>query len=166
MDANKSGSITTFDLVEYKKLIEGIYQQLPNNTSWRFISDYCTFPNPSNPFQTGCIDGIDSGELAALNGDTAKVIGIKIGDVDGNARLVGEISAPPTPTDSLTMLLPLGPLTPGVSVAVPIKFDKSFSLGSLHAQFFIDHNLVKYDSISEWMSTPPQMPISTPPPIT
>ena len=49
-DANRSGSITTFDIVELRKLILGIYQELPNNTSWRFVDKTYVFPQPANPF--------------------------------------------------------------------------------------------------------------------
>jgi Dockerin type I domain len=48
-DANKSGTITTFDVVELRKLILGIYDELPNNKSWRFVDKSYAFPNPSNP---------------------------------------------------------------------------------------------------------------------
>ncbi len=51
-DANKSGSITAFDIVELKKLIAGVYSSLPNNTSWRFVDADYVFPNPANPFST------------------------------------------------------------------------------------------------------------------
>ncbi|MFN0214972.1 MAG: hypothetical protein ACKVT2_12015 [Saprospiraceae bacterium] len=148
-DANKSGSITTYDLVEYRKLILGTYKELPNNESWRFISDYCEFPNPNNPFQTGCSSGISSADLIALDGDTAKVIGIKVGDVNGNVRLIGEPILPPVPNDSINLLLPLGQLTAGVPVAIPVKFDKNFNLGSLQAHFFLNPGLVQFDSISD-----------------
>lgn len=37
-DANHSNSITTFDVVEIRKLILGIYSKFPNNTSWRFAT--------------------------------------------------------------------------------------------------------------------------------
>jgi hypothetical protein len=40
-DANNSGSITTTDIIELRKLILGIYQELPNNSSWRYVPDYC-----------------------------------------------------------------------------------------------------------------------------
>jgi len=40
-DANNSGSVSTIDIVELRKLILGIYQELPNNSSWRYIPDYC-----------------------------------------------------------------------------------------------------------------------------
>ncbi|MBK8425771.1 MAG: hypothetical protein IPL27_07220 [Lewinellaceae bacterium] len=48
-DANRSGSITSFDIVEFRKLILGIYDELPNNTSWRFVDKTYSFPNPANP---------------------------------------------------------------------------------------------------------------------
>lgn len=55
-DANNSGSVTTTDQVELRKIILGIYTELPNNSNWRFIPDYC-FNDPaftatfeSNPF--------------------------------------------------------------------------------------------------------------------
>ncbi len=148
-DVSGSGSITTFDLVQSRQLILGAYNQYPNNTSWRFISDYCVFPNPNNPFQGACASGISSAELAAINGDTAKVIGIKIGDVDGSAQLIGEPVLQTIPADSITLVLPLGQLTPGIPVAVPVKFDKDFDLGGLQVQFSLNPNLVQFDSISD-----------------
>ena len=47
-----SGSLTTFDVVELRKLILGIYQSLPSANSWRFIDkDFKTFIQlSSNPF--------------------------------------------------------------------------------------------------------------------
>lgn len=52
-DANRSGSVTTFDIVDLRRLILGIYTELPNNTSWRFVDSLFVFPNPINPFQSG-----------------------------------------------------------------------------------------------------------------
>jgi len=148
-DANRSGSVNTFDIVELRKLILGVYMSLPNNSAWRFIADYCMFPNPNNPFQQPCFSGITSTELAALNNDTAKVVGIKIGDVDGDASLNGAPYFPPIVTDSITLVLPQGQLSAGVPTAIPVKFDKNFDLGSLQAQFFLDPSLARYDSISD-----------------
>lgn len=63
-DANKSNSITTADIVEFRKLILGIYDNgdsnplndwptppLGNNAySWRFVDKSYIFPDPDNPF--------------------------------------------------------------------------------------------------------------------
>ena len=38
-DANNSGDITASDILELRKLILGVYEELPNNTSYRFAAD-------------------------------------------------------------------------------------------------------------------------------
>jgi hypothetical protein len=38
-DANRSGTITSFDIVEIRKLILGVYEKFPDNTSWVFVHD-------------------------------------------------------------------------------------------------------------------------------
>lgn len=79
-DANKSGSVTSFDVVELRKLILGIYTVLPNNKSWRFVDSSFSFPNPLNPFQTGFPDSIQLNSPKPYN-----FIGIKVGDVNHTA---------------------------------------------------------------------------------
>jgi hypothetical protein len=84
-DANKSGSVTTFDAVEIRKLLLGINTGFPNNTSWRFINQDFVFPNLNNPFQTSIAEV--NCLLNAANGqDTTLVFkGVKTGDVDCSA---------------------------------------------------------------------------------
>ena len=48
-DANKDGSISGQDLLELRKLILGIYNELPNNDSWRFIDNNYTFIDNQDP---------------------------------------------------------------------------------------------------------------------
>lgn len=86
-DANKSGTITTFDIVELRKLILGIYQELPSNTSWRFVDKSHVFSNPANPWDK---DHPSFAENISVAGATYNMldnqfVGIKIGDVNGSA---------------------------------------------------------------------------------
>jgi uncharacterized repeat protein (TIGR01451 family) len=83
-DANKSNSISTLDLVQIQKLILLIDSELINNTSWRFINKDFVFADPANPFGEDFPEVINFNNLAqsALNAD---FIGVKIGDVNGNA---------------------------------------------------------------------------------
>jgi hypothetical protein len=83
-DANKSGSVTSFDIVEFQKLIKGIYTELPVNTSWRFVDADFQFPNPFNPFMSSFPEAI---VLFGSGGypDTVRFFGIKIGDVNCSA---------------------------------------------------------------------------------
>ncbi|MBL7806436.1 MAG: T9SS type A sorting domain-containing protein [Saprospiraceae bacterium] len=85
-DANKSGSITTFDIIEFQKLIKGLYTELPNNTSWRFVDGSFQFPNPLNPFMTAFPEIINISDEEELP-DSILVYGVKIGDIDCSATL-------------------------------------------------------------------------------
>ena len=79
-DANKSGLITSFDVVEFRKLILGIYANLPMDNNWRFVPRNYAFPNPENPFQPPFPEA-DSTDFF-LNGGVFDFIGIKTGDVN------------------------------------------------------------------------------------
>lgn len=100
-DANKSGSITTFDLIELRKLIMGIYTELPNNTSWRFVDSDFEFPNPMNPFATSFPEQVSVED--GLFSDTLAFYGVKIGDVDCTATLHGLAPDPDYPDALLAM---------------------------------------------------------------
>ncbi len=85
-DANKSNSVTTFDVVEIRKLILGIYDSLPANTSWRFVDKAFVFPDPANPFQMAFPETI-------TDSLPADFIAVKTGDVNGTAMGSG-LTAP------------------------------------------------------------------------
>ncbi len=83
-DANSSRSITTYDIVELRKLILGIYSQLPANNSWRFVDKGYLFPNQANPFQDifpETISGVNVQSSQLAN----DFVAVKVGDVNGNA---------------------------------------------------------------------------------
>ncbi len=83
-DANNSRSITTFDIVELRKLILGVYTEFPENSSWRFVDKSYAFPNPLNPFQEIFPE---TKSVADVQGDmmTEDFVAVKTGDVNGNA---------------------------------------------------------------------------------
>jgi hypothetical protein len=85
-DANKSNSITTFDIVEFRKLIQGLYQALPNNKSWRFIPKSYVFPNPLFPFAPQFPENIPLGNIPPTGFD-GDFVGLKIGDVNYSATI-------------------------------------------------------------------------------
>lgn len=62
-DANNSGTVTTFDLVELRKLVLTIYSEFPQNLSWRFVPESVDIHPAVMPV----------------------IIGYKIGDVTGDA---------------------------------------------------------------------------------
>jgi hypothetical protein len=83
-DANKSGSVTTLDIVELRKLILGIYTTFPNNDSWRFVDRSFVFPNPTFPFQTPFPEIVSTIYSQAVMYPW-DFIAVKTGDVNGSA---------------------------------------------------------------------------------
>jgi hypothetical protein len=49
-DVNGSDDISVIDLLELRKLILGLYDKLPENTSWRFVPKSYKFPDIENPW--------------------------------------------------------------------------------------------------------------------
>jgi hypothetical protein len=88
-DANNSKSITTFDLVEIRKLILHITDKFANNTSWRFVDKKYVFPNPANPWLTQFPEIININDIPADVLD-ADFVAVKIGDVNNSANFTGD----------------------------------------------------------------------------
>jgi len=89
-DINKSGSITTLDMVELRKVILFIDEEFPNNTSWRFVEADFVFPVPTNPFASTFPEEANINGLQYL--EQHDFVGVKIGDVNGTVvpnNLVG-----------------------------------------------------------------------------
>jgi hypothetical protein len=91
-DANGNGSVTTFDIVELRKLILGLSTTLANNTSWRFVDKSYVFPNPAYPFSPAFPENISLPDLTD-NVLTMDFVAIKIGDVNGSAAANAETPA-------------------------------------------------------------------------
>ena len=130
-DINKSGSITTFDIVELRKVVLGIYPEWPNNEVWRLPTD--NFPDPSNPFgqPTG---GYTLTQFKAFHNDTLIVLGTKTGDVDGDVNLTGTYTGPPQIADTLLLTMPNGLLPANTTVEVPISIAAP-SVGGFQVEF-------------------------------
>ncbi len=84
-DVNKSGTITTFDMVELRKLILFIDTEFQNNTSWRFVDADFVFPNAANPFQTAFPEVFNVNELSGE--EVGDFVAVKVGDVNCSAQV-------------------------------------------------------------------------------
>jgi len=83
-DANKTGTVTTSDLVQLRKLILHIDDNFSNNTSWRFVDADFEFPNEENPFETSFPEVVNINNVPS-NILNAEFVAIKVGDVNGSA---------------------------------------------------------------------------------
>jgi hypothetical protein len=87
-DVNQSNSISTFDIIEIRKLILGIYDTFPQTTSWRFVRPV---PNPLNLAAFAEVRDTYAFAAPNLSADTLfprfDFVGIKMGDANANAAL-------------------------------------------------------------------------------
>lgn len=101
-DVNRSGGITTLDLIQLRKLILNLEVDFPSNTSWRFVRADYEFPNPQDPWSA------PFPEISNLNNleGTAEVdfVAVKIGDVNYSAR-PNSFYDPDTRSSEGTMLI-------------------------------------------------------------
>ncbi|MCZ2100692.1 MAG: T9SS type A sorting domain-containing protein [Chitinophagales bacterium] len=82
-DINSDGRVTASDMSELRKLILGIYNNFPNNDSWRFVNSNAPFTDATNPFpfkEQVVINNL-SNEMKNQN-----FVAVKIGDVNGTAK--------------------------------------------------------------------------------
>jgi len=81
-DANNSQTVTAIDLIELRKLILGVQDELPLNNSWRFVDADHQFLDALDPWVS---DMPEDYFISRLEGDMKiDFIGVKIGDVNGS----------------------------------------------------------------------------------
>ncbi len=156
-DANKSNSITTLDVVEFRKLILGEYPLgLPNNTVWRFFPEYYTFTDPTNPFVGGFLELYSVNKLKNLNNKSLFVLGAKTGDVDGDVSLSKPYTGP-TMTDTIDLVIPDITVQPDTAIIVPVYLGGNKKISGL--QLSIVANNAKITGIA--LAASPQLTLST-----
>lgn len=113
-DVNNSKSVTSYDIAEMRKLILGIYDELPNNSSWRFYDADYVFLNPNNPFVPSFPETI-----VTSSGQTEfNFNAVKIGDVNCSA-ITNNFQNPPVEERMLTA--PDLHLQAGETLEIPIS---------------------------------------------
>jgi Dockerin type I domain len=108
-DANRSGTVTAFDIVLLRKRMLG-EPSVNYGPDWYFVQQNCTF-QPNNPYYVDCPNiPIDSLPFMI----NVPLLGWKYGDVDGDA-LTGLIP----PIDSVIIEIPNTILKAGQSIKIP-----------------------------------------------
>ncbi len=82
-DASNDERISAIDLIQLRKLILGIYAELPNNDSWRFTDSDASM-NASSPWPFSEFIDVIGLEESMLTED---FIAMKIGDVNGSVEV-------------------------------------------------------------------------------
>ena len=147
-DANNSGSVTTFDVVELRKLLLGIYDKLPANTSWRFFVADCDLP--PNPF-TGLCPSTYSFLTTDFGNYQQQILfnALKVGDVNGTADPDSLIAlASDTRGEPAFLQLPDWELEKGEVYDIPLTTADPMAWLGFQAGFQFDANLIEIETVN------------------
>lgn len=120
-DVNRSGSVTTLDLIQIRKIILGTLTKLGNNTSWRFVRADYAFTEWGNPWNTSFPELVNINNLTADDLIPYDFVAVKVGDVNGSAAPNSLMAAKPRSRHGRLMLQAEDQiLYPGQQVAVSV----------------------------------------------
>ncbi|MEI6409356.1 MAG: T9SS type A sorting domain-containing protein [Bacteroidota bacterium] len=147
-DVNRSSSVTTFDIVEIRKLLLGIYDTLPGLPSWRVIR---AMPNPSDLLAFGAVQDSFVFNFNNIQGDTTlnnlNFIAVKYGDINQNAS---GLASEPDDRDELPKF-PIAlndiDLQAGETVEIPVRFAQKKMAEGWQLALQIDPNIARVESV-------------------
>ncbi|NNL91766.1 MAG: T9SS type A sorting domain-containing protein [Saprospiraceae bacterium] len=142
-DINNDDAITSLDLLELRKLILGIYDEYPNNKSWKFINE-ARILDASNPwplFETRYIENLSNNQMHE------DFVGVKIGDVnntaDVNAKSNSDVQS--RSSKSLTLNYDNKEFAKGEVVNMALRLDEITNLSGM--QFTLETSNLELISI-------------------
>jgi len=123
-DVNKDYRISTLDLLELRKLILGIYNEFPNNDSWRFVDNAYDFLDPLNPLNE---DFKESYLISKLETDMdVDFVAVKTGDVNENSVAnANGIRMDIRESGKTPLLVDNSSFSTGENVSIPVRIAES-----------------------------------------
>ena len=146
-DVNNDKKISASDLVELRKLILGIYSELPNNKSWRFIDKDANLNDLSQVFVANEYIYLDNFNSSTMNNN---FIAVKIGDVNESATV--NVNSPSTDSrSSHTMMLTTNEQTyhAGEIVSMPITADNFNNISGAQWTLNFDATALEFVKVNE-----------------
>jgi len=142
-DANNDQRVSASDLVELRKLILGIYDELPRSKSWKFVKADFQFFDPMDPWPF-----IEVVEIINLEQDMMQedFLGVKIGDVNGNAAPNNAMPVIPRSNGKLTLEVEDKVIKAGEIVNIPFASNDFTNIAGY--QFTMDHDGLELMNIS------------------
>ena len=148
-DIDRSGHVSTLDIIKLRKLILHVSEELPNdNTSWRFVDASYVFPDPTNPFlsyfpEIYNVNDLDGSEMHA------DFIGIKIGDVNGSVIANRFDGSPDDRSNNLPLVLEVPNAKVEAGDVVDITFQADYMNEWIGYQFTLEFDpaLVEIEEI-------------------
>jgi hypothetical protein len=115
-DADNNQKINLSDLVELRKLVLGITNELPSNTSWRFVDSKQTFADISNPWP------LDEVIVTAANANANNFVAVKVGDVNTDAAVnATSVNLSSRSASAVKFVVEQATINAGEVVSIPVR---------------------------------------------
>ncbi len=145
-DANRTGTITTLDIVAIRKVILRINNEFTNNTSWRFVEKDYIFPDPKAPF--GFPEVINYNNLSTSE-LSSNFVAVKIGDVNGDAQ-TGSLKSIDDRTNGLQVVnVENSTLKAGAAQTIRFEVEDAADLFGYQFTLEFDSDMVQFENIVE-----------------
>lgn len=151
-DANKSGSVTAFDILVLRKCLLGLESSF-SAPPWWYIRDSWQFPNPLNPFTSGYYlpnSGVNISPVPANGqGSYGNFFAVKVGDVNTSCEC-DDSDRPATKDEvsAVSLRVPVDQIRrDGNTIAIPVYSDVPFSMLAAQAGFRFDPQLLTFKGI-------------------
>ncbi len=129
-DANHSGSITTIDMIQLRRLILSVDRELAFNTSWRFVPATYEFPDPQNPWSQPFPELLNVSDLEE-NINDADFVAIKVGDINNSVQPPGQFAEARSPSPPVAIEAADGQWRAGSLCSLEIRLPAYRELQSL-----------------------------------
>jgi hypothetical protein len=130
-DVTGDNKVTSSDIIELRKLVLGINDQLVGGKSWRFVPESFTFPNINNPFETPIPEEIII-EKGSIGVQDATFVGVKLGDLNQSCiPNYQSIAQSRTVNNQVQIRIQDAFLRSGKQVNVPVYIEPSEQLAGL-----------------------------------
>lgn len=134
-DVNNDKELSAKDLIDLRKVVLGIYNDFPNNDSWRFVDKDYVFQDTEDPFNEKFTEDY---EIINLNSDmNIDFIAVKVGDVNNTAQINADAQNELRSAQNFEFSYELGAVNQGDLVTIPVT---SVSEGAKGFQFTMDYN--------------------------
>lgn len=148
-DINRSGAVSTADLIQLRKLILNVITEYPENTSWRFVPSAYEFPNPVDPWEEDFPEVINLNDFNTITLFGQDFVAIKIGDVNGSADVnsFGSIEDREFASD-LILEVEACQLIVGETIEVQFSSQELAEIQGFQFSLYFDENILSLESIN------------------
>ncbi|NNE14011.1 MAG: T9SS type A sorting domain-containing protein [Saprospiraceae bacterium] len=143
-DVNNSGSVSAIDLIQLRKLILGVYSDLPENESWVFVPQKHKFVDTAAPWdypRTMHLENMNASEM------DASFVAVKVGDINNSVDLSSTKKSRKSKHKSVFLSTPNVNYSAGELVAVPLNIDKAVVASGMQFTLNFDDSKLLFEGI-------------------